>query len=114
MKKDMVSVINQLTSNEELAGYDTLKQILITHYNKFKFFYKYLKELDVDIRNLYCKEMGDELILYISTDLENIKYIYSHFSSIDNKKIIIETLEENDLIILNIKEKRRKNDIRYI
>lgn len=107
MNRDMVSVINQLTSSEKLAGYDMLKRILINHYNTFILFYNHLKTLSINIEDLYCQETENNLILYIKTNEVDNNDIYNHFLSMSNKNFNITVINKDDLIILDIFERRR-------
>jgi len=119
MRHDMVTIFNQLTSSE-LADYTLFENILEYHYEKFRYFYFLINDIDLKkIEKIYCKEKKNNIKVYIVPH-EN-KYINDIVFAINNckndysssKYFTVDIIEEYNNIVVDIgmKNDREEGDI---
>ena len=115
----MVTIFNQLTSSE-LADYTLFENILEYHYEKFRYFYFLINDIDLKkIEKIYCKEKKNNIKVYIVPH-EN-KYINDIVFAINNckndysssKYFTVDIIEEYNNIVVDIgmKNDREEGDI---
>lgn len=84
MKHDMITLFNRLTTRE-LADYTLFSHMLDLHYEKFKYLYYMLKDVDLaQIDNITCEENSERISVDITPT--SIDYCSDIMSSIDNRK----------------------------
>ncbi|MDD3172173.1 MAG: hypothetical protein PHF63_00640 [Herbinix sp.] len=70
MKKNIVDLFNQITQsgNPDLYG-----DIIQKHYEKFKFFYKCIKNIEcISIDNIRCEANENELLIFVNDIDESV------------------------------------------
>lgn len=73
MKSDLINIFNRLTSSE-LADYNLFSEILENHYEKFKYLYTLIEDINLDkIDKIQCKTNKHNLRVVIEPD--DISYI---------------------------------------
>lgn len=85
----MIDVFNRLT-DQQLADCQLFEDMILIHYEKFKYFYYIIEDMDLKtVQEIHCQEKDNELIMFInfknkkdSTSFKNniVKYI-SNFTT---------------------------------
>ena len=109
MKNDFVTIFNQLTSSK-LADYSLFSDMIENHYEKFKFLYYLIEDIDLDnIDNIYSKASKKELKTFIIP--KSVKCSNSIIFDINSKKqeyslssfFNINLTEEHDKLVVSIR-----------
>ena len=101
MKNDMITLFNQLTSSE-LADYTLFTNILENHYEKFRYLYHMINDINLNkVVKIYCKETKSTITVYIEPH-EN-KYINDIVYIINKKK---NTYYNSEYFTTNISESK--------
>lgn len=119
MKSDLINIFNRLTSSE-LADYNIFSDILENHYEKFKYLYSLIDEIDLKkIEQIYCKTKKNTLRVIIEP--HNISYINDIIFEINDKRYdyifsdfftlnLVET--QNYLLVeISIKDNKKEGDM---
>jgi hypothetical protein len=111
MKSDLVNIFNRLTSSE-LADCDLFSDILENHYEKFKYFYSLIEDINVSkIDRIYCKTNKNTLRIVIEPEDTSYinKIIYSINSNKDDytfsKYFNLNLIESGDCLLVEIETK---------
>ena len=108
MRHDMITLFNQLTSSE-LADYTLFENILEYHYEKFRYFYFLINDVNLKkIEKIYCKEKRSNIMVYIIPH-EN-KYINDIVFAINNSKtqyatskyFTLDIIEDHNTLVIDI------------
>lgn len=84
MKNDLITIFNQLTSSE-LADYSLFSNILENHYEKFKYLYSLIEDVDLSIiDNIDC-EVNPHCLRTI-IDAQKSKYLNEIVYSINSNR----------------------------
>ena len=119
MKSNLINIFNRLTSSE-LADYNLFDDILEHHYEKFRYLYSLIEDIDLNkIGQIYCKAKKNILRVIIEpndvADMNTIicninqnrnNYIFSKYLKLD----IIES-QSNLLIEIGVKNNKKEGDI---
>lgn len=72
---DVLTLFNQLT-HSELADYSIFENVLDNHYEKFKYFYHLMEDIDlINIDKIRCSESFIPNALEIRVSFENVKHL---------------------------------------
>lgn len=111
MKNDLITIFNQLTSSE-LADYNLFSNIIENHYEKFKYLYSLIEDIDLStIDKIYCSD--DKYTLKTTIDARKNKYlndiVYSinsnRYSYIHSDYFDMDIVQKHNQLIINIKMK---------
>lgn len=85
MKNDLITIFNQLTSSE-LADYKLFSNIIENHYEKFKYLYSLIEDVDLStVDKIYCDcDEEDSLTIYI--EAAKTKYLNEIIFTINSNK----------------------------
>jgi len=84
MKNDFITIFNQLTSSK-LADYSLFSDMLENHYEKFKFLYYLIENINLNnIDSIYSKATKKELTTFIVP--KSVKYSNDIIYNINNRK----------------------------
>ena len=119
MKSDLITIFNQLTSSE-LADYNLFYNIIENHYEKFKYLYSLIDDIDLStVDKINCKDEDDVLSICIQVDkvkyLNDIVYIIN-----SNKKsyvfadyFIVDLIQDRNKLhmTISVKSGMKEDDI---
>lgn len=119
MKNDLISIFNRLTSTE-LADYNLFEDIIDNHYEKFKYSYYLIKDINLDtIDKIYCiskknsinivikplnNNIIDDLITIITKDISGYQYSNEFKISIKQSSVDI-------IIKINAVNNKKERDL---
>jgi hypothetical protein len=108
MSNDMVLIFNQLI-DKELTDCDLFKDILDLHYEKFKYFYKIIEDMDLSsVQKINCEELESLLKIIISfKNKSNRDLFFKDFNSLKDSF-------SKDYFTLNIDKDTNKINITII
>ncbi len=100
---DMITIFNQLTHNE-LADCNTLENIIVNHFRKYKLVYnKYMKYLDLSkVNKITCKD--NEKGLNIKINFKDGCLGDSIFKEFTSDTFVVETYNEGNTFVLNVSD----------
>ena len=119
MKSDLINIFNRLTSSE-LADYNLFDDILENHYEKFKYLYSLIEDIDLKkIGQIYCKAKKNCLRVIIEPD--NVSDINTIIYSINENrnnytfskyfKLDIVESQNNLLLEIGVKNNKKEGDM---
>lgn len=86
MKNDLITIFNQLTSSE-LADYKLFSSIIENHYEKFKYLYSLIEDINLDtVDKIYCHCDDDKDSLTIYIEASKTKYLNDIIFTINSNK----------------------------
>lgn len=116
MKSDLINIFNRLTSSE-LADYDLFFEILENHYEKFKYLYSLIEDINLKkIDQIYCKTSKTKLRIIIEPQKESYinDIIYNINKNRDNytfsEHFNLDLIESGDRLLIEIKTKNNKKE----
>lgn len=105
---DLITIFNQLTSSE-LADYNLFDEILSNHYEKFKYLYSLINDIDLTkIDKIRCTSSSRALHVYITPD--KVEYLNDIIYSINDNRhnytfseyFILDLCESSGKLTINI------------
>ena len=108
MSCDMITLFNRLTSTG-LADYTLIENILEHHYEKFKYFYKMINDINLNkIDSIHAEPIDDAIIVYIEPHENNyineiIYTINSRKTKCKNAKYFnVDVIEDDSSLVITI------------
>ena len=116
MKSDLINIFNRLTSSE-LADYNLFSEILENHYEKYKYLYSLIEEINLDkVDRIYCKTNKHNLRVVIEP--QEITYINDIICEINKnrnkytfyKHFNLDMVESHNCLLIEIGIKNNKKE----
>lgn len=116
MKSDLINIFNRLTSSE-LADYNLFSEILENHYEKYKYLYSLIEDVNLDkVEQIYCKTNKHNLRVIIEPhDISYINDIVCEINSKRNnhtfhKHFNLNMIESQNCLLIEIGIKNNKKE----
>ena len=116
MKSDLINIFNRLTSSE-LADYNLFSEILENHYEKFKYLYSLIENINLNkVEQIYCKTNKNSLraiiepheISYINDIVYKINKNRNNYTFSEHFKL--DLVESQNYLLIEIKMKNNKKE----
>ena len=119
MKSDLINIFNRLTSSE-LADYNLFSEIIENHYEKFKYLYTLIENVNLNrVEQIYCKTNKNTLrviiepieVSYINDVIYKINKNKNKYSFSKHFKLDVTESQNYILIEISIKDNKKEGDI---
>ena len=103
----MIDVFNRLT-DQQLADCRLFENLIILHYEKFKFFYSIIEDICLStVQKIYCQEDETKLSIFINfktkKDTKSFKKLFENYTDCVEFNILIQ--EEKNNLNISIEDK---------
>lgn len=116
MKSDLINIFNRLTSSE-LADYNLFSEILENHYEKFKYLYSLIENVNLNkVEQIYCTT--NKTTLRVIIEPHDVSYINDIIYKINKKRdkytfskhFTLNLVESQNYLLVEIGTKNNKKE----